>query len=314
VSNLIPQSSEKTFLHEFVKVLDWLRQLGFATFLVGFIGAISDPSLFWLSVCLFYFGSGLILLDLIFQTDLLKKSKWVIGAATVAAIVYFSKSFLFVPAQMEIMPVVLPLRPESANQITWHTNFSSLQVDFHNQSKVNLDDVALIIRPSKPVTAAVVISAPSDATLKPVDPRVPPVYGINRYSGKAVMNVPLTLVATDEGYSMRCASMLPGEHIVIFLAVAEMPEFNTKRSAEPPKSNEEWSKEFLDPSYCLRMKGEKYSCWFGYSAYDGYKPLAGSWNVSVEGTYVAAHRKRGIKQTLQPVDEMNQLRKQKLIP
>jgi hypothetical protein len=313
VSTPTSRSPKKPFLQEFVKVLDWLRQLGFATFLIGFIGAISDPSLFWLSVCLFYFGAGLILLDLIFQTDLLKKSKWIIGVATTGAIFYFSKFFVFVPAQLEIIPLVLPLRPELANQITWHSNFSSLQIDFYNQSTVNLDDVALVIKPSKPVTAAMVISAPSDASLKPLDSRVPPLHGFNTDSGKAVMNVPLTLIATDQGYSMRCASVLPGEHIVILLAMTEMPQFGTKPRTAPPKSNEEWSQQFLDPTYCLKMNWGKYSCWFGYPAYGDFKPLTGSWNISIEGTYVAAHRRRGIKENLEPIDEMNELRKQNLI-
>lgn len=291
-----------------VNANEWLKELGVATFLIGFVGTISIPEMFWISVVLCFAGYLMLVTDAWLDQKLLFRVKAFFVVFATALMVYFAISFVFVSADLTVRSSVLLDPPLTPDPIPWKENFSPLKVDFFNTSKVRFDDIVLVIKPTEPVTGATILGGPSDATCRPFDVDYPTVSMLDG-EGKLAKHNPLVLIATDGGYAIRCANLLPGERLSIILALSRTHWDGIRALPAGFSSFTNSIGSILGPEFLMNnSKVPNVHTFFGHTNYNLYGPIHWPFRVKISGSYVAEFQKRHILIDEEPYSEVEQAR------
>lgn len=304
----------KFIAESFVNANEWLKGLGVATFLIGFIGTITIPEMFWMSVSFCCVGFVVLVLDVLLDEKLFFRVKLVLIGSATAFVIYFGISFVFVPANLGILSTVLINPPDMPNPIPWNKNFSALQINFYNESKIQFNDIVLVVKTTEPVTGATILAGPQDANLRPIDVDPPLISALNEH-GELIAHVPLVLVATDAGYIVRCANLLPGERLSVLLAVSRTHwDGSATKPAAANQNNQGGFNGLLDSDYLMSVPYRPgYHQFFGHTNYDRYQPPHWPFSVLVSGSYIAEFRKRNVSFDREPMSELEALRQKNLI-
>jgi hypothetical protein len=99
---------------------------------------------------------------------------------------------------------------------------------------------------------------------------------------------PLTLLATDAGYRVRCDKLPSGTALKIVMAVVDI-----KWNPAPHKPRSDFG--IFDKDYILKTKFDDGSTyWYGHPDGNVYTPRPSPQNVKIYGEYVAGQRKRTV--------------------
>jgi hypothetical protein len=281
----------------FRAILNWCRNLGIASTLLGGIELMHDPQFFWYSVTGVCLGVTLIALDIFFEV---RRIFWKIAVAVIfiALMTGFSFGVVFVKAPLEIVAFVTDAEyppGKTVAGIGWRPEFTELQVWITNRSERNYDDVSILLRPSSPIAVIGQITNVPNVSFEDSNNFGLRLTDINPRTGTKTV-IPLVLLATDAGYRMRCPHLPAGTPIQIVIALADNKWNPSRESSARPIEDRARDKDFI-----FRIRGfDDYSTyWYGHPEGDVYapRPTSTDW-VKVQGEYTAAQRTRSVSEKI----------------
>jgi hypothetical protein len=274
-------------------LVKWLRGIGAAALVLG-IGAGMLPDHFLGGVVLCYAGFAALALDACFEPQFTRKRKLCTVAVILALAALFSWIYVFVPAPLDLNARATDGEFPAGtviSGISWKPEFTKLEVDISNPTDRSYEDLNLVLRPTTAVAEIAQSTNISDVTFEDRLHLNQDLLNINPETGMR-RAIPLVIVATDAGYRVRCGRLSAHQDLRIVLALVDV-----KWNPSPKDPNGKLYEQARDPNYILRIKMSDYSTyWLGYKDGDHFsaRPVP-DW-MSIEGTYLAAHRLRTVSQ------------------
>jgi hypothetical protein len=274
-------------------MLKWVRTAGIGAEFFGW-GALLLTDWFWLAIALVYAGFVILAFDLWFEPELRTRLKWrIAGLFAIASLcMAFSDGVVFVSAPLEASGLwnngVFPDNTV-ADGITWKPQFTELIIVLTNPTDRVYRDIDLVIRPTEPVAAIAQISQLSDVSLEDKYGSIAHVYDLDP-TGVAKI-IPLSVLATDAGYRVRCGRLPEHANLRLALALVDLKWDPHPKISDPVEAARR-------SDYVLRIKKEDFSTyWLGHPDGDVYvkDPSIPVW-FKMEGQYFAAFRTRIVSQ------------------
>ena len=279
-------------------IIRWVRAAGIAAEVFGW-AALMVADYFWTGVTLIYLGFLLLILDLWFDPELSKKiiSKFAVSFALLVAATFFTRAVVLADAPLEVtaIPTNADYPPDTKIAgINFRPEFTELQVIINNPTGRNYTDLNVVIRPSEPVAFITQSTNVPNVTFEDKNGFSVRMMAATSSAAKAI---PLSLLATDAGYRVRCPSLPAHSHITVEMALGDIKfGIDSDRIAKLPLVDQPNDKNFI-----LRVKFDDFSTyWMGHQDGDVYitvrpKPQF----VTIEGDYTAIWRNRSFSQKLQ---------------
>jgi hypothetical protein len=271
--------------------LTWIKGIGGSSIAIGLIGLMQDPRLFWWAVGFFYVGLAVLGVDLYYEKmPPIKKGIFWSAGFTLAAVIGIKVVFVSAPLRVEM----LFFHDEQPNirdlgGIDWRPPYSELRISIWNTSKVDYDDLNILIRPELPVADAAIVG--NNYLGASIESEKPVIFVFN-ISGPAQPKIDkqLVLLASETGFRLRCARLLKeGGHIDIVMAIlGDRDELLSKAASG-------FLKGAADKDFCeaWTIVSSNQLVIYGYKGADIYGPRPTNMkSVDFQGTYVAAQRIR----------------------
>ena len=187
-----------------------------------------QPQFFWLSVSLVYGGLLLFGIDLYFEPEFKRRSKWIGEIVILCFIGVFSVKYVFVSAPINVLYVFSAQEYVSGvpiNGIAWRPVFSELDVIVNNPTDDNYDDVNILIRPDHPIATIKQLSNLADVSFEDY-------FGVTdtimiQEVGKPA--TPMTLLATNAGYKVHCGRIPPKSSLRLVMALVDFKPAGFKK-------------------------------------------------------------------------------------
>ena len=278
--------------------LQWLRTATIASCLFGF-GTLFIWDWFWPGIFCIYSFFVLLALDAWFAPELSHQLSWKIGVWALIAIgaAAFTWLVVFVDAPLPVAAFMVNAEYDKGVAlagIQWRPEFTEVDLEIPNPTDNSYQDLNMTIRPTTPVAAIAQQTSFPDVTFEDKHELLIHLLDINIGTG-ARKALPLDLLATDSGYRVRCSRVAPKSTIKLVIALADIRWCPKPRSQQLPIFEQ-----MKDSEYILRIKDDDFGTyWMGHKDGDVYAPRPTSTDfVTVDATYVAAHRKRSFSQKL----------------
>lgn len=190
----------------------------------------------------------------------------------------------------------------SLSGITWSLRFTELRVVIANQNRnTDLSNLDFTLKPDAAVVQASQSSDLPDVAISPEN--AAPLHALELVDMETSKRrpLPLVLIASNEGYRIRCKQLLRNQRLEIVLALANMREFS---SPPPPGTG------VLEPGYVLRIANGDIFYWYGYGRYSDGRRIEDVFSldrpvpslVQIDGRYSANSQEHEFKSQVQVFD------------
>lgn len=265
--------------------IKWLRSIGLASMVFGWAGVLMTVY-YWYAIGAIYCAFILLFLDVFLASELRIMPRWrfffmallVILAAMFHFGFVFSKTYLAIAGEA---PDAKYDR-QTLYGIDWHPEFTELIVHVMNESSSDYSDLNFKVKTDIPVVAISQITQIPDVTFDGTE-GVTLGYEENDPSGVGKKIVPLRLLATQDGYRVRCGKLRQGQWLTLILALGEI-KMRGHYDQVPPE----------DKNYVVEGKSPAFTYWLGHPEGDVYQPRTNPSWVKVDGDFVAKYRRRTI--------------------
>jgi hypothetical protein len=279
-------------------LVKWLRAVGSAGLFLGVV-SIMLANYFWVGVVLAYVGLAALIIDVWFEPDFRGhlRRKIVVWLVLVVLAGIFSWMFVFVPSPLNLLANMTDgTYPEGVtiSGIPWKPQFTEVAVYLKNGSGRDYEGLNFTLRPTSAV-AAIAEHTQFGCTFRDrleIDPHI---YDIKEYSTRNSTVIPLVILATTEGYRMRCPKLPAGATIEVTVALADV-KWDPKPQPLLPIGAV-----VRDPNYIMKLTGDDFGIyWLGYKDGDVFatRPISWEW-IMVEGDYQSMYRKRHIRKKIE---------------
>jgi hypothetical protein len=177
--------------------------------------------------------------------------------------------------------------------IQWRSEFTELDVQIGGAQRT-YNDLNLVIQPDFPIAKMAQTSNISGVSFEDKLSVTAHEMLIEGATGNQRAN-PLVLVATDEGYRVRCEKLPAGAMLKIVMAIVDV-----KWNPSPPQERPDFG--IFDMNYLLRFKmSDGGTYWYGHPEGEIYTPRPSPQHIKVFGDYVASQRRRTFFAQIEPV-------------
>lgn len=212
----------------------------------------------------------------------------------VAAILVFSKQFIFVPLPLSesVWSTGGAYQPGSiVNGIPWSSKFRDIHVTIANDSEYDYTQLTFLLRPKHSVIAASLVTTLAKVSVSRENPMTSFDLQLWHRQTGVRTDIPVDWVASTGGFRIR-ADVLPSHsHIEVLLAVADINQKKVKTAGD-----------YLSGPWGFGRNGQFWFRWQGFTLTDDFFLHSPSDVVKIKGTYTAFYRHKRVFDKL-PVPE-----------
>jgi hypothetical protein len=278
-------------------LFNWFRSAGVIALVSG-LGSIFIAWWFWTGVALVYFGFLLLMVDLWLEPDFRGKprSRAVAALFIFLLITVFSWVMVFVDAPLPVRAMMTDGDYPNGTVIAgiaWRPEFTELNVDLENPTDKTYEDLNIVVRPTEAVAAIAQITSVPGVSIEDKYNFASNTLDVDSQS-RTSKAVPLTLIATDAGYRVRCPRLTGHSVLKLVIALVDI-KWNPHRRPGVP-----YEQLVRDPDYKQRIKLDDFSSyWKGYKDGDNFatRPTSSEW-IKVDGEYTVLYHRRSISEKI----------------
>jgi hypothetical protein len=282
-------------------MLAYLRSAGIGSLLLALAGMIlGSPDYFRLFAALMYAAIVIGGVDLIFEESIRRHGSLAQGFAVLCVLTvatWFTVSFVWINSPLGLIARDGHSDARPGTQIAgivWSAKYGDLRITISNETDRDYTELDLTLRPDVPIAAIAELNGLSNVSFAAAVPLLFSELSDISPSGE-IKPIPLTLLATDFGYRMRCPTLPSRSHIEVVAAIA-----SPSMKSEPTALEGNFG---LRTGFVIKLPASNgKSVWFRLQndrlTDDFWLPRRMPTAIKVEGTYIAANRRIWVSQDL----------------
>lgn len=262
------------------------RTLGLASILIG--GFAVTPAYFWWGVGCVYSGITLLATDAYYEPWIREQKPFVkvlLGAVIVTVYSAFTWTTVWINAPLKISAILDSNEYQTGStiyKIPWSSRFSKLHIIFDNPTSMDYESIDILLNPNEPVAGISQESNFPNVSFIMNTDMIELNAGIKDLSSGKKEGVPLTPLAFDGGYRVRCEKLPKNSQLKIVLAIGR-PTGQNGFAINFSNKTHYWARAHIDGTKSL-------------DDYFDTQPNPNS--VQIDGEYVAAQRTRVLRESM----------------